>query len=269
MEWLSKEVYSLKKRLEDDEKAFSEYKQRNKIFSLEGQQKVIDQKISEMNNEYLATRSKRQEIEAKLAEINKQHDGSADIAYVRSILNNEAINAIYANLINLELEQSRLGKVFKSQHPKMQQIGSEIVKVKVKLNSELTKEIENLKVQQTVLVNREKTMEQTTAGFEADAMNNNSNELKYTILQRNKDTSQQLYDTIVAKIKEYAVTSSSATSNIRIVEQASVPIDPVGPNKKKNFLLSIILGVFGGVGLAFFLEYLDQTVQTEEDVQLC
>ena len=268
MEWLSREVHSLKKRLEDNEKAFSEYKQLNKVFSVEGQQKVIDQKISEMNNEYLATQSKRQEMDAKLAEINKKYDGKAGIGYVRSILNNETIDVIYGNLTNLELEQSRLAKVFKSQHPKMQQIRSEIAKVKAKLNIELTKEIENLKVQQTVLVNREKSMEQTIAGFEDDAMNNNSKELKYTILQRNKDTSQQLYDTLVAKIKEAGIASSSATSNIRIVEQASVPIDPVEPNKKKNLLLSVVLGVFGGLSLAFFFEYLDQTVRTEEDVQV-
>lgn len=268
MEWLSKEVYSMKKRLEDDEKAFYEYKQLNKVFSLEGKQKVIDQKISELNNEYLATRSRRQEIDAKMAEIEKQYSGSTDIAYVRSILNNEAIDAIYANLTSLELEQSRLGKVFRGKHPKMQQVSSEIAKVKAKFNNELSKEIENLKVQQAVLAKREQTMEQTIAGFEDDAMNTNSKELKYTILQRNMDTSQQLYDTLVTKIKESGVVSSGATSNIRIVEQASIPIDPVKPNKKKNLLLSIILGVFGGVGLAFFLEYLDQTVRTEEDVQI-
>ena len=257
----------MKKRLEDDEGAFYEYKQLNKVFSLDGKQKVIDQKISELNNQYLATRSRRQELDAKLAEIDKQYSDSKDIAYVRSILNNESIDAIYANLTSLELEQSRLGKVFKRKHPKIQQVSGEIAKVRAKLNAELSKEIENLKVRHTVLVNREQAMEETIAGFEDDAMNISSKEFKYTILQRNMDTSQQLYDTLVAKIKESGVASSGATSNIRIVEKASVPIDPTKPNKKKNLLLSIILGVFGGVGLAFFLEYLDQTVRTEEDVQ--
>ncbi len=267
MEWLTKEVYSLKKRLEDDERTFFEYKQLNKVFSLEGKQKVIDQKISELNNEYLATRSRRQELDAKLLEIDKQYRRSSDIAYVRSILNNKSIDEIYANLTTLELEMSRLGKVFRSKHPKIQQLSGEIAKVTAKFNGELTKEIENLKVQQTILINREKVMEQTISDFEGDAMDTNSMELKYTILQRNMDTSQQLYDTLVSKIKESGVVSSGASSNIRIVEQASVPIDPIKPNKKKNLLLSIILGVFGGVGLAFLLEYLDQTVRTEEDVQ--
>ncbi len=267
LEWLTKEVYSLKKRLEDDERAFYEYKQLNKVFSIEGKQKVIDQKISELNNEFLATRSRRQDIEAKLTEINKQYDGSADIAYVRSVLDNKSIDEVYTNLTTLELEHSRLAKVFKHKHPKIQQITEEILKVKAKFKAELNKEIENLKVQRNILINREAVMEQNIAEFEDDAMNTNSKELKYTILQRNMETSQKLYDTLVSKIKEVGVVSGGASSNIRIVENASVPINPAKPNKKKNLLLSLLLGVFGGVGLAFFLEYLDQTVRTEDDIE--
>lgn len=266
LEWLTKEVYSMKKRLEDDERAFYEYKQLNKVFSLEGKQKVIDQKISELNNEYLATRSRRQDLDAKLSEIDKQYSGSTDIAYVRSILANKSIDEIYANLTSLELEYSRLSKVYRKKHPKIQQVTGEIAKVKAKFKSELGKEIDNLQVQRNILINREKVMEQNVAEYEDDAMDTNSKELKYTILQRNMDTSQKLYDTLVSKIKEVGVVSGGAKSNIRIVEHASVPLDPIKPNKKKNLLLSLILGLFGGVGLAFFLEYLDQTVRTEEDI---
>jgi uncharacterized protein involved in exopolysaccharide biosynthesis len=264
--WLNKEVYAMKKRLEDDEKKFYEYKQSNKVFSLEGKQKVISQKISELNNEYMATKSKRQDLDAKLTEIDKQKGGS-DIAYIRSILNNKSIDEIYANLTNLELEMGKLSKVFKAKHPRIQQISEEISKVSAKFKTELGKEIENLRVQRSVLVNREKVMEQSLSEFEVDALDTGGKELKYTILQRNMDTSQKLYDTLVSKIKESGVVSSGATSTVRIVEHASIPNEPVKPNKKKNLLLSIILGIFGGIGLAFFLEYLDQTVRTEEDVQ--
>jgi uncharacterized protein involved in exopolysaccharide biosynthesis len=267
LEWMNTEVYALKKKLEDDERNFYEYKQLNKVFSLEGKQKVINQKITELNNEYLATKSKRQELDAKLDQITKQHNSSTNVVYIRSILNNKSIDDIYANLTNLELETSKLAKVFKAKHPKIEQIDGEIVKVKARLDGELKKEIENLKAQQTVLVNREKVMENSIGEFEDDAMDTSGKELKYTILQRNMDTSQKLYDTLVTKIKESGVVSGGASSNIRIVEQASVPRSPVKPNKMKNLLLSIVLGLFGGVGLAFFLEYLDQTIRTEEDVQ--
>ncbi len=111
-----------------------------------------------------------------------------------------------------------------------------------------------------------KTLESTLAEFEKEALDTSSKELKYTILQRNVDTSRNLYDLMVSRIKESNILQTANTSNIRRVEAALVPIGPVSPNKKRNLLLSVVLGLFFGCGLAFFFEYMDQTVRTEEDI---
>ncbi len=267
LEWMNNELYMLQKRLEDDEKKFHEYKQLNKLFSVEGKQKVVDQKIAEFNNEYLSARNKRLELDAKLDEIKKITKDGSDIIHIRFIINNSAIDTIYNNLTRLELETTRLNKVYKHKHPKMVQNSGEIEKNKKKLQLELEKELGNLVSERAVLAAREQVMEQNVAEFEDEALNASGKELRYAMLQRNMTTSQNLYDTLVSKVKESGILSNSNSSNIRIVEQSSVPLSPIIPNKKRNLLLSIILGLFGGVGIAFFLEYLDQTVRTEEDVQ--
>jgi uncharacterized protein involved in exopolysaccharide biosynthesis len=148
----------------------------------------------------------------------------------------------------------------------MLQMASEIEKVKDKLKSELEKEVENMRVQRTVLLNRESLMKENIAQFEQDALDASSKELTYTILQRNMDTSQKLYDTLVAKIKETGVVTGAVASNVRIVENAVVPLSPYKPDKKRNLLLGLLLGAAGGVGLAFFREYLDLTIRDEEDI---
>lgn len=265
--WLNKEVYAMKQRLEEDEAKFYEFKQENKVFSLSGKQKVIDQKIYDLNNKYLAARDKRQELDTKLEEISNQYASSSDIRYVRSILDNKSIDNIYSNLTNLELELGRLSKVFLFKHPKMQQVTAELTKVRAKLKAELSKEIKSLKVQRNMLAKREKEMEQTISEFEADAMDASAKEFNYTILQRNMDTSQKLYETMVAKMKETGILTSSTSSNIRIVEKAPDPLSPIRPKKRKNMLVCLAIGLFVGVGMTFFLEYLDQTINNEDDVE--
>ncbi|MCP3888860.1 MAG: GumC family protein [Desulfobulbaceae bacterium] len=266
MEWMTNELYQLKMRLEEDEKKFHEYKKLNKLFSMQGKQKMIDQKIAEFNNDFLTARNKRLELDAKLSEVDKIIRGGGNITNIRSIINNRDIDTIYNNLTKLELETTRLSKVYKHMHPKMVQNGSEIAKNKKKLKTELEKELQNLKTERAVLLAREQVMEQNIAEFEEDALDASGKGLRFTILQRNMLTSQNLYDTLVSKVKESDVLSSSGASNIRMVELAAVPLRPVSPNKKKNIMLAVLLGIFGGVGVAFFLEYLDQTVQTEDDV---
>jgi uncharacterized protein involved in exopolysaccharide biosynthesis len=164
------------------------------------------------------------------------------------------------------LEYSRLSKIYKDQHPKILQLQSELSKSRSRLTEEIKKELSNLKSERKVLLAREQNLEKTIAGFETDALNTSSKALKYSILKRNVDSNQNLYDLMLSRVKESNILQTSDTSNIRVVEKAMVPVRPVSPNKKRNLLLGAVLGLFGGIGLAFFLEYLDQTVRTEEDI---
>ncbi|MCJ7540148.1 MAG: DUF4388 domain-containing protein, partial [Desulfobacterales bacterium] len=110
-------------------------------------------------------------------------------------------------------------------------------------------------------------LQNTIADFENDALDNNRQELKYNILQRNVETNQKLYDILLSKVKESNITDNIDVSNIRIVEEAVIPEWPLPQNKSRNLMMSFILGLIGGVGLVFFFEYLDRSLRTEEDVQ--
>lgn len=264
--WLNQELYDLRKKLEDDEAKFFEYKKESQLFSIEGKQKLAEQKIQEFNTRYLETRNKRLELDAKINELDKNLGSLKGVANVRSLINNPIIESIYAKVVDLEIELSRLSKIFKGRHPNIVQTQTELEKTRNSLAQEISKEKENLKSERKVLFAREKTLENTLTEFEKEALDTSSKELKYTILQRNVDTSRNLYDLMVSRIKESNILQTANTSNIRLVEAAQVPISPVSPNKQRNILLGMVLGIFFGCGLAFFLEYMDQTVRTEEDV---
>jgi len=86
-------------------------------------------------------------------------------------------------------------------------------------------------------------------------------------LEREVNTNKELYNMMSAKFKESMISQGIETANIRLVESASRPNHPFKPRKKLNILLSIIFGLMTGVGSAFFLEYLDQTVKNPEDIE--
>lgn len=89
--------------------------------------------------------------------------------------------------------------------------------------------------------------------------------------KRMNDEKRSVYD--YDRIEEYIKDDSGSTlagfkaNNISIQDPAEKPIEPVRPKKRLNVLLSIILGALGGIGLAFFLEYLDDTVKSGDDLQ--
>lgn len=265
--WMSDQLYEVKKRLEDSEAEFLEYKQNERIFSVEGRQKVIDQKIQEFNDAYLEARNSRLSLDAKLSELKNRLQTKGDIMQARSLLSNTLIDNLYSQLLDMEVELSRLNKVYKEKHPRVVQTQTQIDNTKAKLKEEIDKEIKSMESERTVLLEREKVLQATLSDFENDALDTNRKELKYTILQRNAQTNQNLYDTLLSKVKEADITGNIDVSNIRITEEAVMPAGPVKPRKKLNLMLSVIFGLMTGAGLAFLWEYLDRSMRTEEDVR--
>jgi capsular exopolysaccharide synthesis family protein len=91
--------------------------------------------------------------------------------------------------------------------------------------------------------------------------------VQYNILKREADTNKQLYDGMLQKLKEAGITAGLRSSNIRVVDPALIPTGPSRPNKTRNVMLSILVGLIGGIGLALLREYLDNTVKTPDDIE--
>jgi len=267
LSWLTDHLYEMKKKLEDAEEEFLSYKQKAKLISVEESQKIVAQKIRDFNDAYIRARNKRVELDAKLTQLSRIPKSGGNVPHLRSLIENKLINDLYSQIVNAEVELSRLSKVFKSKHPKVMQVRIEIEKTRKKLNQEINKELESLKAERAVLVSRERVLQKTMADFEQEGMDTNKKELKFTILKRNVDMNQNLYDTLLSRMKEADITGNMDVSNIRITEKAVLPRFPVRPNKTRNLMLGVIFGLMIGIGLSFLREYLDRTMHTEEDVE--
>ena len=81
------------------------------------------------------------------------------------------------------------------------------------------------------------------------------------------NANKQLYDGMLQKLKEAGITAGLRSSNIRIVDPALIPTGPSRPNRTRNIMLSVLVGLIGGIGLALLREYLDNTVKTPDDIE--
>ena len=82
------------------------------------------------------------------------------------------------------------------------------------------------------------------------------------------ETNRQLYEGLLQKLKEAGVMTGLRSSNVRIVDPASAPTAPSSPNIPRNLMISLLVGLAGGVSLAFILESRDNTVHSLEQAQM-
>ena len=98
----------------------------------------------------------------------------------------------------------------------------------------------------------------------------NSSAVLYNGLKVEIQNKKTLLDSLLRRESETGVEArlkGLRTSNIRVVDRARVPVRPSSPNKKRNLILALLLGLGGGVGLAFLFDFLDNSVKTSEDVE--
>ncbi len=74
------------------------------------------------------------------------------------------------------------------------------------------------------------------------------------------DRYNQLYEKLFSR-------SSDNLTPVKIEEQAEQPFAPFRPDKQMNMILGAIFGLLAGIGMAFFLEYMDDTIKTKEELQ--
>ena len=269
IDWLSDQLYDMKKKVEDSEKAFLNFKEQEKIFTIEGQQKLNSQKIEDMNSGYVQARSQRLELEAKIEELKRfiVANDERSIKSIPTFINNELLQSLYADLLNTEVEYQKIAGIYKGKHPEMLKVTSKISELRAKIRQQLEKTLENAEAERAVLVARENALQQAMDSYESDAITSNRKELQYSILQRDVESSKELYNILLTKIKEANITEGITKTNLRLVEPATLPMMPIKPKKARNMMLGVFLGVLGGVGMALLLENLDQTVHNRDEAE--
>src|SRR5439155_12045267 len=91
--------------------------------------------------------------------------------------------------------------------------------------------------------------------------------VEYNILKREAEANKTLYEGLMTKLKETAISQGLRSSNIRVVDPAMIPSTPARPAKTRNVALAFLVGLVGGIGLALLREYLDNTVKTTDDIE--
>lgn len=92
-------------------------------------------------------------------------------------------------------------------------------------------------------------------------------EKKLLEISRQQKILEELYSYLLQKKLETSIGSASTISSIRVVEPAYSTEVPVSPDKKSIYLLSLFAGLLIPALFIFLIEYLNDRVQTKNDVQ--
>jgi polysaccharide biosynthesis transport protein len=260
-QFLEAKLVELKAALEKSEAELNQFRKTHAIVALEQGQNLMMERLNALNTDLVQARSKRIELESMVQAIQKR-----DNQALSQVIDNPPIQKIKDQISALELTRGRLATTFKSTHPEVIELQEQIDEAKDRMDQEVRRVVRSITLDYNVAKAKERRLTDAMEEQRRAAMDLREKAIEASILEREVEANQTLYANILKRTKETRLSQPVATSNVRVVDPAETPFRPDSAKGMITLLLSVLVGLLGGVGLAFLRHYLDNTLKTPEDI---
>jgi exopolysaccharide transport family protein len=267
--WLNERIEEERLKVDEAERKLLQYKEKHNIITdfTSDVEKVTAEKLSQLNNQVVDAETRRVEAETRYRQALALSRKPDMLDSIPEVLNNELIKQVKSMEIDLYKKMSELSKKYGQRHPQIVAVQSELETLHKRKAHEVNRVIKSLKNEFLVASAKEKSLKEALDRQKKETLSLNQKAIQYSVLSREAESAKHMYSLLINRFKETSMTEDMKTGNIRIIDHAEVPKFAFKPKKKRNILLAMIVGLMMGTGLAFLLEYLDNTVNTPDDIQ--
>lgn len=262
-DFLKEKLRESEEELRKSEQAYSAYLSEHKIISFDlDKGNITLDRASELNKQLVEVENERRQAEALY-----QRSREAAPDDLPQVLNDTMVQNISKELSKQEQELANLSAKYQPGYPAVKQVQEQVNALKQQLQDAKKNVIKNIETQYEVARRKEADLKVSLSQSKGEAIQQNRESVQLNVIKQKLDIDRKIYDDLLQRSRQAGVESEFRPTNIRVVQTAEVPIAPVKPNKPLNIGLSVLIGLALGIGLAFFLEYLNNTINTAEDVE--
>jgi capsular exopolysaccharide synthesis family protein len=264
---LAKSIIELQARIQANEQKRLNYKQKENLPLGDKQgQDFVALRLSTYSTQLQAAEADRKDAEAAYNSALETSRTAGKWA-IPEVLKNDNIQKLRARISELEEKEAALLVTYTKEWPEVKKVDEQIAQLKVQLDRGPEEVISGMK-------NRFEATRKKEAGLRADYNREYSQANQQSIaatgltdIDQAIENDRQNLNLYMQRANELKVTSyDSAAGNVSVVEEARVPRVPIGPARARNIVIALLLSLGVGIGLAFLLDYLDDTLKSVEDV---
>ncbi len=269
LEWLNKQLGSLRSELENAENALHDFKLENNVLSvaLEDRQNIVANQIQQFTQTLTEARAKRIELGARLETLRKADRTNPLAVSVSEIDHHEGIMALRSQYRTKSAEHASLAKRYGEAHPKMLSLSAEIDALRKQIEGSIAGVVESADADLTEARRFETGLRRELDQANRAGLELNLREIEYQRLNRQRQNKAKLHAILLERTAETNLTKMLRIAVVRIVDRALKPALPVKPRVHINLSLGVIAGLFAGLGLAFVLSRMDRTLKSAADAE--
>jgi capsular exopolysaccharide synthesis family protein len=266
---LAGEVETLQREIEEKEKRLQAYAAEHGIIPINETQDITLKNLTDLSKAHTEAQAVRIEKESRFEAL-----GQAAPADVDEVAGSRIIGELSAKKDDLAKRLAQLSEMYGPAWPEISRVQGEIQETERRLERERTAVFRQV-LGAAEADYRAARMEEESLAREIEELKGRNQalslkEIEYRTLKSEIENRRKTLEAIQRRqgeARSSAGLNDLASSNVRIVDRAEVPLGASEPKLWKNFILSLVGGLGLGLALVFFFEYLDKSVKTEEDLE--
>lgn len=260
-ELLVEQIDRVGTQLRDAEDALTAYSRRNRVVALDDRASAGVLQQTDLQAQRDVLESER----VALAQVLDRVEAGGRIRYRElaafpSFIGNETVTGLMASLLELENRRSELSVSRTAQNPEVAALDRRIVSIESQLHS-------TARSYESALAAQVASLDQTIAGMGNRLSALPERRMEHARLEREAVNLAGVYAMLEGRMQEARIAESVNLPTVRIVDSATLPVDPSSPNLPLNLVLGALAGLAFGLGLAFLREQLDPGIRGRHQVE--
>ncbi len=257
--WFDEQSKQYRERLDNAQKALSDYQQKSGIVATDERLDYETQKLNELSTQLTAAQAQGTDASSK-----RKTAGSADT--LPEVMQSPLVTQLKGDIARLEARLKEVSGNVGVNHPQYQRSQAELAELKSKMNAEVSRISSSIGTAGNI--SKQKVSELIAA---INTQKTRILELKeqrdeITLLVREVESAQRAFDAVSQRTTQSRLESQSVQTNVAMLNQATEPVKHARPKRMLNVLLSMFVGLLLGVGSALLLELSQRRIRSTDDL---
>ncbi len=261
-EWLTRQMEDLRIKLERSEQKLQDYAQTSGLMftSEKDKDSVAEARLRQLQEELSKAQADRM---AKQVQYEMASKSSPDS--LPGVLEDPSLREYQDKLTELRSQVAELTTSLTPAHVKVKRVQMRIAEMESALEKQRTNILKRIRNEHESALRREHLLSTSYAAQSRLVSAQSEKGIHYGVLKREVDTSRQLYEAVLQKVKEAGIASAMRASNVTVVDPAEPPSSPYKPEPVRNAFWGFGFGAVLGMAVAFMLERADRSLKSPGD----
>jgi polysaccharide biosynthesis transport protein len=262
--WLSQQLTTVKKQVEDSQKDLARFQRDNNLVALDTQGgNLVTDSLRTVNEQLSEAEADRIVKEARYRmALTRNPD------LLVSVAPGTVLGTLRTQQADLLVQEAQLKAKFGPDFPKIKELNKQLASVQGDIDQEINSLTKRFTEEYDAAVKTQALMQARLDATKQEAYRENESAAQFDILKHGAESASELYDALQMRLKEAGITAGLSATNIDVIDRANIPPFPVLPAKKTDVGTGFLCGLFGGIALAFFIDSLDDTIRTSDDAEM-